>query len=171
MLTRKQKEEVINSLKKVLEENKLLVVADFRGLNVAKMQELKKLIRENNGNIQIVKKTLMNRALSEAEIKLDAKIFTGPLMFVFGTEEVGVSKVMWEFAKDNDGLKIEGGVLEGEVMDTENIEALAKLPGREELLAQTVFVIKSPMSGFAGVLRNTMGSFVNVLRAVAEKSN
>jgi len=166
MLSRKQKEDIVGKLKGALKDNKLLVVADFKGLGVIKMQELKRMVKETGGKVRVAKKTLMNIALKDEKVDFDVKKFEGPLMFIFGEEET--PKAVWNFAKQNEGLKIEAGILEGKVLEAGEVEALAKLPGKEELLASTVFVLKSPINGFAGVMRNTLGSFVNVMKAIAD---
>jgi len=166
MLSRKQKEDIVGKLKGALKDNKLLVVADFKGLGVIKMQELKRMVKETGGKVRVAKKTLMNIALKDEKVDFDVKKFEGPLMFIFGEEEV--PKAVWNFIKQNEGLKIEAGILEGKALEADEVEALAKLPGIEELLASTVFVLKSPINGFVGVMRNALGSFVNVMKAIAD---
>lgn len=169
MLTKSQKEQIIQEIKEKLSNSKVVITADFRGLSVKEMDELKKEIREIGGSVQVIKKTLMNIALKEQNTDFDLKKFTGPLVFVFGPEETGVPKKIWNFIKKSENLKIQGGLLEKEKIDAAQIEALAKMPSREELLAKLVGTIQAPVSGFVYALSGTIGSLVNVLKAVSDK--
>lgn len=168
MLNKAQKEQIVAEIKESMEQNKILLMADFRGLTVKDMGDLKKEIKEVGGRMQVVKKTLINVALKEKGIDFDTRNFAGPLAFIFGPEETLVPKKVWNFARKNDKLKIEGGLLENEVVTKENIEALAKLPTKEELLGKLVGTIQAPVSGFVRVLSGTVGSFVNVIKAIAD---
>jgi large subunit ribosomal protein L10 len=168
MLTKSQKEEIITKLKESLSQNKVLVMADYRGLSVHDMRELKKEVREIGGRMQVAKKTLLNIALKDAGIDFDTRSFAGPLVFVFGPEETGVPKKVWNFSRKNENLKIEGAVLEGQVLNTADTIALAKLLSKEELLAKLVGTIQGPISGFVNVLAGPMRSFVQVLKAVSD---
>ena len=169
MLNKSQKEDIVSKLKEALDQNKILVMADFRGLTVKDMDDLKKEIKEVGGKMQVAKKTLVNVALKERGIEFDTRDFTGPLAFIFGPEETAVPKKVWSFVRKNDKLKIEGGLLEEKIVTDSDIVMLAKLPSKEELLGKLVGTVQGPISGFVRVLSGTLGSFVNVLKAVGEK--
>lgn len=169
MLTKTQKEEIIGGLRETMDQSKVLVIADYRGLTVKDMDDLKKEVREMGGKMQVAKKTLLNIILKERNIDFDTRTFSGPLVFVFGPEETAIPKKIWTFAKKNDKLKIEGAILENNVLNSEEAIALAKLPSKEELLARVVGTIQAPISGFVHVLSGTVGSFVNVVKAIADK--
>jgi len=169
MLTKSQKEKIIADLKEALDQNKVLVMADFRGLTVKDMSDLKKEVKELGGKMQVAKKTLLNIALQEKGVEFDTRSFSGPLVFVFGPEETSVPKKLWNFARKNEHLKIEGGVLESKVLNSEEVVMLAKLPSKEELLAKLVGTIQAPVSGFVYVLAGTIGSLVNVVKAISDK--
>jgi len=169
MLTKAQKEEIIDGLREKMNQNKVLVIADYRGLTVKDMNDLKKEVREMGGKMQVAKKTLLNIILKEKNIDFDTRTFNGPLVFVFGPEETDIPKKMWNFAKKNDKLKIEGAILENSVLSSDEAIALAKLPSKEELLARVVGTIQAPISGFVRVLSGTVGSFVNVVKAISDK--
>lgn len=168
MLTKSQKEEIIGRLKEAIDQNKILVMADFRGLTVQDLGTIKKEVKEIGGRLHVAKKTLLNIALQEKGIDFDTRKFTGPLVFAFGPEETGVPKKLWSFSKKNDKLKIEGGILEGNVLSSDEVVVLAKLPSKEELLAKVVGTIQAPISGFVHVLSGTVGSIVNVIKAISD---
>lgn len=169
MLTKSQKEEILNELKSALDQNNILVMADFRGLTVQDMTALKKEVKEIGGKMQVAKKTLLNLALQEKGIEFDTREFSGPLVFAFGPEETAVPKKLWTYSRKNDKLKIEGGVLEGKVLNSDEVIVLAKLPSKEELLAKVVGTIQAPISGFVRVMAGPISSFVNVVKAISEK--
>lgn len=160
----------MKELKELMDQNKILVMADFRGLTVKDMSDLKKEIREAGGRMQVVKKTLFNVALKEKKIDFDTRKFTGPLAFIFGTEETAIPKRVWSFSRKNENLKVEGGMLENEIVSKSEIEVLAKLPSKEELLGKLVGTIQEPVSGFVRTLSGTVGSLVNVLKAISDKN-
>lgn len=168
MLTKSQKEHLVKEIKELVDQNKIVVMADFRGLTVKDMTDLKKDIRESGGRMQVIKKTLVNVALKEKGIDFDTRDYTGPLAFIFGPDETVVPKKIWSFSRKNDKLKIEGGLLDKAIVTKSEIEALAKLPSREDLLGKLVGTIQGPVSGFVHVLSGTVGSFVNVLKAISE---
>ncbi len=169
MLNKSQKETIIQKLKEKLVNNKVLVVADFRGLSVKDMNDLKKQIREIGGSVQVAKKTLINLALQAEKIDFDTRQFSGPLAFIFGIAETEVPKKIWSFAKKNDKIKIEGGLLEGKIISLAEVESLAKMPSKKELLGKLVGTVQGPVRGFVYVLSGTIGSLVNVLKAVEDQ--
>lgn len=169
MLTRKQKEEIVAKLKEATSESKVILMADFRGLNVKDMGGLKKEVKSAGGRVQVARKTLMNLVLKERGVEFDTRKFTGPLAFFFGKEESEIPKMVWKFTKKNENLKIEGGILEDKIISKQEVENLAKLPGKKELLGQLVGVMQGPIRGFVGVTGGVLRSFVNVIKAIEEK--
>lgn len=169
MLTKSQKEQIIDQLKEAIDQNKILVMADYRGLAVQDIIALKKEVKEQGGKLQVAKKTLLNIALQDKGIEFDTRKFSGPLVFAFGPEETAIPKKLWSYSKKNENLKIEGGILEGNVLSSDEVIVLAKLPSKEELLAKVVGTIQAPISGFVRVLSGTVGSFVNVVKAISDK--
>ncbi len=170
MLTRTQKEKIVEELKKASDDSKVVLMADFRGLNVKDMGELKKEIKSIGGKVKVARKTLMNRVLLEKGVEFDTRKFSGPLAFFFGKDETETAKRVWKFAKKNDKLQIEGGVLESVVIGRADIENLAKLPTKDQLLGQLLSVMQGPTRGLVGVTSGVIRSFVNVIKAIEDKS-
>lgn len=169
MLTKEQKKVIIDDLSQTLKENKVLVMADFRGLSVEEVNELKKGIKEVGGKLKVAKKTLLNLALKENGVDFDTRQYVGPLAFVFGPEETEVPKKIFSYAKKNDKLKIEGGILEKKAISGKDVESLAKMPGKQEMLAKLVGTINAPISGFVWALSGNLSGLVNVVKAIADK--
>ena len=169
MQTKEQKKEIIDNLSQDLKENKVLVMADFRGLSVEEANQLKKTVKEVGGKVKVAKKTLLNLALKENGVDFDSRQYPGPLTFIFGPEETEVPKKVFSFAKKNDKLKIEGGILEKQILSSLDVVSLAKMPGKQELLAQLVGTINAPISGFIRTLSGNLSGLVNVIKALADK--
>jgi len=126
------------------------VVADYRGLNVSQVTELRKQLREAGIEFQVLKNTMVRRATAEAELTELDQVLSGPTAIAFSPEDaVAPAKILNDFAKKNDALEIKGGVVEGRVVDVAQIKALAELPSREGLLSMLLSVLQAPMRNFA----------------------
>ena len=133
-----------------LKASTTIVVADYRGLNVSQVTELRRQLREAGIEFQVLKNTLVRRATAVAGLtELDA-ILTGPTAIAFGAEDtVAPAKILNDFAKKNDALEIKGGIVEGRVVSLDQIKALADLPSREGLLSMLLSVLQAPVRNFA----------------------
>ncbi|AZN38438.1 50S ribosomal protein L10 [Paenibacillus albus] len=144
------KEAAVAEITTKLRESSATVVADYRGLNVAQVTELRKQLRAANVEFQVLKNSLVRRATANAELtELDAAL-AGPTAIAFSKEDaVAPAKILADFAKKNDALKLKGGVIAGQVFNAEEIKALADLPSREGLLSMLLSVLQAPMRNFA----------------------
>ncbi|SFT28778.1 50S ribosomal protein L10 [Paenibacillus sp. BC26] len=144
------KELAVAEITTKLRESSCTVVADYRGLNVKQVTELRKQLREANIEFQVLKNSLVRRATAQAELsELDA-VLAGPTAIAFSKEDaVAPAKILADFAKKNDALKLKGGVVEGQVFNAEEIKALADLPSKEGLLSMLLSVLQAPMRNFA----------------------
>ena len=127
-------------------------------------------MKESGVDMTVVKKTLMKRLFAGKNIT-DVNIddATGTLMVAFGrTDALAPAKTIQSFAKENENVKILGGILEQQILDASQIVSLALLPSKEELIAMTVGTIKAPLSGFVNVLAGNVRSVINVLNAIKE---
>ena len=167
--TREQKEVLVKDLNERLEKMKAAVLVNYRGISVPQIQDLRKKLHEKGADFAIAKNRLFKIALKDQKIECPEEIFKGPLAISFGYEdEVAPSKIIKEFAKENELPEIVGGFFEGEFVPKETIEELAKLPSHEELLAKFVYVINAPVSGFVNVLRGNMTGLINTLNQIKE---
>jgi len=154
----------------ILQDAQGVVLADFTGLSVASVMALRRRCRESGVHYKVVKNTLAKRALTGTGMEDLGKLLAGPNAWaVHPSDQVAAAKVIAEFAKDHEALKIRGGYMEGRVLTVKEIQALAKLPSREVLLSQVVRGMQSPLAGFAGVLTAVLRSFANVVDAYAKK--
>jgi len=145
-----EKQLAVDEISAKLRESSATVVADYRGLNVAQVTELRKQLREAGIEFQVLKNSLVRRATANTELTELDQVLTGPTAIAFSKDDaVAPAKILNDFAKKNDKLEIKGGVVEGRVVDTAQIKALADLPSREGLLSMLLSVLQAPMRNFA----------------------
>ena len=129
-----------------------LVVAEYRGIEVGDLTELRKKARESGVYLRVLKNTLARRAVVGTSFEALSDAMTGPLIYSLSADAVAAAKVLNDFAKTNDKLVLKAGVYSGNVLDKAGVQALASIPSREELLAKLLGVMKAPVSGFAVAL-------------------
>ncbi|WP_256762327.1 50S ribosomal protein L10 [Cohnella sp. WQ 127256] len=143
------KQQEVDVIAAKLRESNCTVVADYRGLNVAQVTLLRKELREAGVEFQVLKNSLVSRAAASAELsELDA-VLTGPTAIAFGSDVIAPAKILSNFAKKNDALKVKGGVIEGRFVDASQVKALADLPSRDGLLSMLLSVLQAPVRNFA----------------------
>ncbi|AIQ38102.1 MULTISPECIES: 50S ribosomal protein L10 [unclassified Paenibacillus] len=144
------KQDAVDVVTAKLQNSLSTVVADYRGLNVSQVTELRKQLREAGVEFQVLKNTLLRRATAAAELTELDEVLTGPTAIAFSaTDAVAPAKILNDFAKKNDALKLKGGVVEGRVIDADQLKALAELPSRDGLLSMLLSVLQAPMRNFA----------------------
>ena len=146
----KQKEEEVKKLAEKLKEAKVILLTDYRGINVADVTKLRTDLRNANSEYKVIKNNIIKRALdANGESGLD-DLLEGPTALVIGTEDyLEPSKVIYNFSKNNEFYKIKGGIIDGKVMTAEEIITLAKLPSRQELLGMLAGALLGNISKLA----------------------
>ena len=168
--SRQQKELTVGALTDDLKRMKSVVFADFQGLKAGEIEEIRTKCVKSGLRYAVAKKTLLNLAFKQAGLTMDTKSVTGSLTTVISFEdEVAPAKILADYAKAHEALKIKGGVLEAKFIDTKAVLALAKLPSKQELIAKVVGSIASPLRGFVTVLNGNLRGLVQVLSQI-EKS-
>lgn len=172
-ITKQHKEKIIEKLVENLGKTKSVVFADFQGLKMPEIEELREECLKQGIGYIVAKKTLLNIALEKAGIKnADTKAIEGSLATVFGYEdEVAPAKALAEFAKAHDALEIKAGILEGKMVPLEEVIKLSKLLSKPELYAKVVGSINAPISGFVNVLAGNMRGLVYALNAIKESKS
>ncbi|MFC4601543.1 50S ribosomal protein L10 [Cohnella hongkongensis] len=143
------KQQEVDTIAAKLRESSSTVVADYRGLNVAQVTQLRKQLREAGVEFQVLKNSLVSRAAAAVDLSELDSILTGPTAVAFSADAVAPAKVLSDFAKKNEALKIKGGVVEGRYVDAAQVKALADLPSREGLLSMLLSVLQAPVRNFA----------------------
>ena len=148
-----QKKAEVKELAEKMQNSKLVLLTEYRGINVADDTKLRKDLREANATCTVIKNNITRRALAECKLDgLDEQL-VGPTAVIMSDEDyLGASKIIYKFSKDNEYYKIKGGVIEGKVMTAEEIITLAKLPSRETLLSMLAGALLSNISKVAVAL-------------------
>ncbi len=165
-VTKQKKEEVLQDLLDKFSRSKAVVFADYRGLDVASISEIRAELRKNDSEMKVAKKTLIKLAAKKDFGDLSDEIMQGPVVATFSYEDAlsGV-QVLFKFSKKNDKLKLLGGIIDGKIVDADVIMKYAKLPSREELLAKLIGSMNAPVSGFVGIGNSLISGIVRVLNA------
>lgn len=170
--SRALKEQLLTEYKEKLSKAQAGVIVCNRGLTVEQDTLLRKKLREAGIEYKVVKKTLFTFAAKENNLAELEQFFEGPIAVVLSYDDpVKVAKVLTENAKDLEKLEIRGGFIEGKVVSQKEIEALSKLPSREELVAKMLGGLNAPISGLVYVLSGTMRKLVLALDAIAKKQS
>lgn len=170
-ITKDQKKEILKDLDDKFGRSKAVYFADYRGLSVKDMGNLRSKLREEGVDFRVAKKTLMQLSLKNSDLpEAPSEVMQGPVGAAFGYDDVVMAvKTLHNFSKDNDKLKILGGLVEGKFITQAEAVELAKLPSREELLAKLVGSMKAPVSGFYGVTSGLLRGLVQVLKAYGDQ--
>lgn len=167
MLTRQQKEEQVGLLQEKFGSALALLAFDYRGLTVAESNELRSRLRhagDGSFEYRVTKNTLIRRAVAGTPAEKLSEFCVGPTALGIAYEEpAALAKVLVEYAKQNDKLTLKGGVLEGEVLDLAGIEALSKLPSKDELRGMLAGTLQAPLRNLAGTLQALLGNLRNAL--------
>ena len=166
-MDRGQKEELVASMHQTFEDASMVVVTHYSGLTVAEMGDLRKQMREAGASFKVTKNRLTRRAIDGTKFSPLSDMFTGPTAIAYSDDPVAPAKVAVKFAKSNDKLVVLGGALGEEMLDVSGVQALASLPGLDELRAKIVGMISTPATRIAGVLQAPGGQVARVIGAKA----
>jgi large subunit ribosomal protein L10 len=151
-LNRSEKQAVIEDVTSLSAKAQTLVLAEYRGITVAAMTDLRVKARAAGVTISVLKNTLARRAVAGSAFEVAGDQMTGPLIYGFSEDAVAAAKVMAEFSKINDKLVLRSGVYAGKSLDVDGVKQLASIPSKEVLLAQLLGLMQSPVSRTARVL-------------------
>lgn len=146
----KAKQEVIDSFKAKAKDSTTIVIAEYRGLNVAQTQELRRALRAQNAEMFVYKNSLVERACKELGYEGLDELLVGPNAFFFSKELSNGAKVVSKYSKRfGEFLKVKGGIVEGKAVDAAAIKEVANMPGREGLISMFLSVLQAPVRQFA----------------------
>jgi large subunit ribosomal protein L10 len=168
-LNRVAKAAVIDEVAGQLASAQSIVLAEYRGLDVTKITELRRQARASGVYLRVLKNTLVRRAIVGTAFEKLADHMVGPLIYGISKDPVAVAKVMHEFSKGNDQLVITAGALPHSVLDANGIKALASLPSREALLAKLLGTMQAPVTTFVQTLNQVPSKFVRTVAALRDQ--
>ena len=168
-LNREEKAAVIEEVSAQVAQAGSIVLAEYRGLTVEQITQLRKQARESGVYLRVLKNTLVRRAVKDTPYEKLADQMVGPLMYGISADPVAPAKLIASFAKANDQLVVKGGAMPNVVMDVAGVQALATMPSREELLAKLLGTMQAPVATFVRTLNEVPTKFVRGLAAVRDK--
>ncbi|MDO5680823.1 MAG: 50S ribosomal protein L10 [Pelistega sp.] len=168
-LNRNEKAAVIEEVSAQVANAQSVVVAEYRGIDVASVTVLRKTARESGVYLRVLKNTLVRRAIAETEFSGISDQLTGPLIYAISEDPVAAAKVLSNFAKTNEKIVIKAGALPGSVLDVNGVKALATMPSREELLSKLLGTMQAPIATFVRTLNEVPTKFVRGLAAVRDQ--
>ena len=163
------KENIVSKIAADMKENSVMLLVDYKGITVNDDTAFRRSLREGGMKYYVAKNTFLKIAAHDQDITVLDEFLEGTTAVVFGNDPVALAKAVSEFAKDHKAIKVKGGLMDGALLPAEKLDALAKLPSREVLLAQVVGGMQAPLTGFAGCLQSLLRNFVNVLDQVREQ--
>jgi large subunit ribosomal protein L10 len=171
-MNKEQKREVVAQIAAQLQESTAVYAVDYRGLSVTQAAALRTSLRETGTSFRVVKNTLTLRAADEAGAEsIKPLVAEGPtaLAFVLDGDPALAAKALDSFARQSQVIELKGGVLEGEVLDIEQLRRLARLPGRDQLNAQLAGVVASPLTTLVRGLGSLLSGLAIALGQVREQ--
>lgn len=168
-LNRNEKAAVIEEVAAQVAGAQSIVVAEYRGIDVASVTVLRKTARESGVYLRVLKNTLVRRAIDGTEFAGITDQLTGPLIYAISADPVAAAKVLSNFAKTNEKIVLKAGALPGSVLDVNGVKALATMPSREELLSKLLGTMQAPIATFVRTLNEVPTKFVRGLAAVRDQ--
>ena len=152
MMTKEQKKVYIDEMSKQFENSKAVMVTHYQGLTMPQIDELRAKMREHGIIFKITKNRITKLALEKTRCKDLADLFTGPTAVAFGEDAIISARILSKFAKDNENLKLIGGIMENEVLDHAGVQNVATLPTLDEARANIVGILNAPASKLVSIL-------------------
>lgn len=169
-LTLEAKKAIVSEVAEVAANAPSAIAAEYSGINVSDMTELRQTAREAGVYLRVVRNTLARRALENTKFECMREGMVGPLLLAFSHEEPGsAAKIIRDFSRKNDKLVVKLIALDGRLLQPSDLEALASLPGRDEAISMLMGVMKAPISKFVRTLAEPHAKLVRTIAAVRDK--
>ena len=152
MMNKEQKKHYIEEMTSKFENSKAVMVTHYQGLTMTQLDELRAKMREHGIIFKITKNRITKLALEKTKCKDLSNLFTGPTAVAFGEDAIMSARILSKFAKDNENLKLIGGIMDNEVLDQAGVQNVASLPTLDEARAKIVGILRSPAQKIASIL-------------------
>src|ERR1700733_4860729 len=164
-----EKKAVVTEVAAKVAAAQAIIVAEYRGLEVGEMTQLRGQARKSGVYLRVLKNSLARRAVAETPFAGLTEQLTGPLIYGISADPVAAAKVLNEFAKANDKFVIKAGAMANYLMSAKDVKNLATMPSREELLAKLLGTMQAPVATFVRTLNEVPGKFVRTLAALRDQ--
>ena len=169
-MDRAQKEQLVEELGQIFESSGVVVVSHYVGLTVADMQDLRARARAAGGAVRVAKNRLAKIALDGKPCESIADLLTGMTVLTYSEDPVAAAKVAQEFAKENAKFVILGGAMGENALDVAGVEAVSKMPSRDELIATIAGMLGAPASNIAGAIGAPASNIASILSTIEDKA-
>ncbi len=167
-----EKVQAVESLTKALEGSRGVVLADFKGLSVADLQGLRRKVRQEGGTAQVMKNTLIKLALDASKIPgMEPFLKDNTILFSSREDVLKVLKILSDYSKENAKFALKAGFIDGQVLDTAGVKAMAGLPSRKELLGMIAGNLNGVIANFVGTLSGMIQQLVGTVEAIEKKKS
>ena len=167
-LDRESKKTIVKEVHKKLETAQAVVLAEYRGVEVQGMTELRAKARQEGVYLKVMKNTLARRAVKDTPFESLTEHMHGPIAYGISEDPVSVAKVLTDFSKSNDKFVLKVGAMTNQVMSPKDLLDLAKLPSRDELLSKLMGTLQGPIGTLVRVMNEVPNKFVRTLAAVRD---
>ena len=168
-LNLEEKKAVIAEVSAQVANAQAIIIAEYRGLTVGHMTQLRAKARQSGIYFRVIKNSLARRAISDTPFSKLSGHMVGPLVYGIGSDPVAAAKVLYEFSRTNDKLVIKAGAMANLLMSSNDVASLASLPSRDELLAKLLGTMQAPIANFVRTLNEVPTRFVRGLAAVRDQ--
>ncbi len=163
------KKQIVAEISAIASEAHSAIAAEYRGLTVGELTELRAKARDGGVYLRVVKNNLAKRAVADTEFECMAEGMTGPLLYAFSQEDPGAAaRLLKDFAKGHDKLQVKILSMGGQLLAPSELDAMAKMPTRDQALAMLAGTLKAPLDKFARTLKEVPGKFVRTVAAVRD---
>ncbi len=169
-LNLEQKKEIVSELAEVAKNSISAIAADYRGLTVSEMTDLRAGAREKGIKLRVYRNTLARLALKDTSFECLKPALSGPIVLLFSQDEPGAAaRLIRDFAKKNDQLEVRGLAIDGQFLEADQLKAVASLPSRDEAIAQLMSVMQAPVTKFVRTLNEPVAQFVRVMGQIRDQ--
>jgi large subunit ribosomal protein L10 len=169
MMNKESKKNYIEEMKKNFSDNEAVMIAQYQGLNVTELDELRKQLREKGILFKITKNRITKIAIKDSPVKDLEKYFTGPTAAAMSSDAITTAKILTKFAKSHNKLKIVAGFMDGKVLDEKEVAIIATLPSLDEARANIVGILATPAQKLVSILLAPGSKIANLARAKSLK--
>ena len=170
MLTKDQKKNYISEMSSQFENSKAVMVTHYQGLTMTQLDELRKQMREHGIVFKITKNRITKLAIEKTKCKDLSNLFTGPTAVSFGEDAIMSARILSKFAKDNENLKLIGGIMDNEVLDQAGVQNVATLPTLDEARANIIGILNAPASKLVSIFLARSEKMSNLSAENSEKT-
>lgn len=169
-MLRSEKPEVVEEIVSIYKESPSVIIAHYHGLTVSEVNSLRESLKSKDAGFKVVKNTLAKIAANKVGLDDIVNLFSGPTAIAYSKEPVEMAKLVVNFAKTNENLKIIGGIVDNQVLNEYSIKELSKLPSLNELRSKIIGLLQAPATKLAGVIQAPSASLSRVIQAHASKN-